>query len=108
MLAALPPHEVITLLQTRLGLLEESIAGQRTALAAHGMELPRLFLVENEYAVAILEAESAWVRSLLEELTSGTYPALEMWRAWHTTGELPPDLAELAERGAAPQGGTKG
>ncbi len=101
-LAALPPLEAITLFQTRLGLLEKSIAGRRAALAEHGKELPRLFLIENEYAVAILEAESAWVRSLLEELTSGTYPGLAMWQAWHTTGELPPDLVELAERGATP------
>jgi DNA-binding PadR family transcriptional regulator len=101
-LAALPPLEAITLFQTRLGLLEKSIAGRRAALAEHGKELPRLFLIENEYAVAILEAESAWVRSLLDELTSGAYPSLAMWQAWHTTGELPPDVVELAERGATP------
>jgi hypothetical protein len=47
----------------------------------------------------MVEAEAAWVRALLEELTSGSFPDLATWRAFHDSGELPPELAELAERG---------
>jgi DNA-binding PadR family transcriptional regulator len=101
-LAVLPPQEVIALSQTRLGRLEESISTQRAAIAEHTKDLPRLFLIENEYSLAILEAEAAWVRSMLDELTSGTYPDLAGWQAWHTTGEIPEEIAELAERGATP------
>jgi DNA-binding PadR family transcriptional regulator len=101
-LVVLPPEEVIALFQTRLGRLEESIDTQRAATAEHSKDLPRLFLIENEYSLAILEAETAWVRSLLDELTSGTYPDLAGWQAWHTTGEIPDEIAELAERGATP------
>jgi DNA-binding PadR family transcriptional regulator len=101
-LAVLPPQEVIALFQTRLGRLEESISTQRAAIAEQTNDLPRLFLIEDEYSLAILEAETAWVHSMLDELTSGTYPDLAGWQAWHTTGELPEEIAELAERGATP------
>jgi DNA-binding PadR family transcriptional regulator len=101
-LAALPPHEAIELLQTRLGVLEGVITAQQAAIGEHGAEVPRLFLVESEYTVAMVAAEAGWIRSLLDELTSGTFPDLATWRAWHRTGEMPAELAELAERGALP------
>jgi DNA-binding PadR family transcriptional regulator len=95
----LSPDEVIALLRARLGRLEESIAARRAAITEHLKEIPRLFLVEDEFAVAMVEAEAAWVRGLLEELTSGSFPDLESWRALHGDGEMPPELVELAERG---------
>jgi DNA-binding PadR family transcriptional regulator len=101
-LAVLPPQEATALLQARLDRLAESIEAQRAALAEHGKDVPRLFLVENEYGLAILQAEADWVRALLDELVSGTYPDLAAWQAWHTTGEMPDDIAELSERGATP------
>lgn len=101
-LSALSPQEAIALLRTRLGRLAESITAQRAMIDEYSRELPRLFLVENEYGLAIVEAEAAWVRSLLDELTSGTYPDLAGWQAWHTSGEVPPEIAELVERGATP------
>jgi DNA-binding PadR family transcriptional regulator len=99
-LAALPPQEVIELLQIRLDSLDAAAAAQRRSIEEAGAEVPRLFLLENEYTAAIVDAEAAWVRSLLQELTSGTYPDLDRWHAWHRSGEMPADLAELAERGA--------
>jgi DNA-binding PadR family transcriptional regulator len=101
-LGALSPEEVTALLRTRLGRLEESIAAQRAALAEYAEEMPRLFLVENEYGLAVLEAEAAWVRSMIDELTSGTFPDLAAWQAWHRTGEMSDEVAELAKRGATP------
>src|SRR6266851_77886 len=83
----------------RLGRLEESIAARRAAVTEHLKEVPRLFLVEDEFAVAMVEAEAAWVRALLEELTSGSFPDLASWRAFHDGGEMPPELVELSERG---------
>jgi DNA-binding PadR family transcriptional regulator len=96
-MAALPPDEVIVLLQTRLARLTDTVAAQRAALAENGQAVPRLFLVENEYTVAILEAEAAWVRSLLDELTSGSHPDLASWQSWHTSGQFPQDLTDLAD-----------
>jgi DNA-binding PadR family transcriptional regulator len=101
-LAVLPPREATALLQTRLGRLEESIDAERASIAETAEEVPRLFLVESEYGLAMLEAEVAWVRSILGELTSGSHPDLAGWQAWHTTGEVPEEIAELAEKGATP------
>ena len=61
----LSPDEVIALLRARLERLEESIAARRAAIPEHRLEVPRLFLVEEEFGVAMVEAEAAWVRALL-------------------------------------------
>ncbi|GAA4398843.1 PadR family transcriptional regulator [Tsukamurella soli] len=98
----LGPQEVTLLLQTRLGQLEQAVAAQRESMAAHP-EVPRLFLIETEYAAAMLDAEADWIRGLIAELTGGTFPGLDMWRTWHETGELPVEIAELAEKGALPE-----
>ncbi|GAA2207550.1 PadR family transcriptional regulator [Nonomuraea monospora] len=98
-MGGLGPGEVVPLLRQRLGLLEEQIETGRRALEEERAEVPRLFLVESEYALAMREAEAAWVRSLLAELDGGTFPGLAEWQAYHRTGELPPDLADLADRG---------
>ncbi|MBO4273896.1 PadR family transcriptional regulator [Microbispora triticiradicis] len=95
----LPPEELTGLLRRRLARLEEDVAAQREALAEWRRETPRLFLVEAEYDLAVREAEAAWIRSFVEELTSGAFPDLPMWRAWHESGRMPPEMAELAERG---------
>ena len=95
----LPPDEVIELLQARLGALDGSIAASHAALAEHVKDVARLFLIEAEFTVAMLEAEAAWTGALLDELTSGSFPGLATWRAYHATGEMPPELVELAERG---------
>ncbi|WBB66902.1 PadR family transcriptional regulator [Micromonospora sp. WMMD812] len=102
-LAVLHPDEAAALLRRRLELLDEGIRAARGVLAEHLRQLPRLFLVESEYDVAIREAEAAWVRALLAELTDGTYPGLDQWRAFHETGELPPELSDPTERSGSTQ-----
>ncbi|MFC3500838.1 PadR family transcriptional regulator [Micromonospora krabiensis] len=82
-LAALHPDEATALLRRRLDLLEQGVRAARDTLAEHRREIPRLFLVESEYDLAIREAEAAWVRALLTELTDGSYPGLDDWRAHH-------------------------
>lgn len=39
------------------------------------------------------------MRAFMEELTTGSFPDLPMWRAWHESGQMRPEVAELAERG---------
>ena len=96
----LAPEEAAKLLRTRLDKLEASVETRRAALAHAVAEIPRLFLVEAEYALAMMKAEVAWVRSLLEELSSDKFPNLAAWRSWHATGEMPAQFAELAKRGS--------
>jgi DNA-binding PadR family transcriptional regulator len=98
-MAGLGPDEVAPLLRRRLELLKEQIEAGRAALEEERAELPRLFLVESEYALAMRRAQAGWVRSLLAELDGGTFPGLAEWQAHHRTGEMSPDVADLANRG---------
>ncbi|HJQ46358.1 MAG TPA: PadR family transcriptional regulator [Amycolatopsis sp.] len=102
-LGALTPDDAIELLRRRLEVLDAQLAEQRDLLARHSTELPRLFLIENEYDLALREAEAAWVRALLAEMADGTFPGLAQWREFHQTGQLPPEYAEIAERGSTAQ-----
>ena len=96
----LSPAEVRALLRSRLEKLEASLKARRAVLAEAGAEIPRLFLVEGEYALAMTKAEVSWVRALLDELSSGKYPDLAAWQTWHATGQVPARWAELAQRGS--------
>ncbi|MEQ7124294.1 PadR family transcriptional regulator [Actinopolymorpha sp. B11F2] len=99
-IGVLHPDEATQLLRDRLTRLEQQIATQRNALAEAGREVPRLFLVESEYDLAIREAEASWIRSLLDEFTTGSLPGLAEWRDWHETGRMPPEFEALAEKGS--------
>jgi DNA-binding PadR family transcriptional regulator len=101
-----PPDELIDLLQQRLAALEESNGRIQAELTRLMTQLPRLFLIESEYYLAQRRAEEQWVRELLKELTSGTFPGLEAWRHFHATGEIPDEVQALAIlEGGAPPGG---
>lgn len=96
LVGVLPPDEVITLLTERLRVLEVELAGARAVLRELTVEqrLPRLFLIEAEYALAMRQAETDWVRGLITELTDGSLEGVDSWRAWHETGEFPGEWAE--------------
>lgn len=94
-IGALGPDEAIGLLRQRLATLEEKIREQRAELA--DAPVPRLFLIEAEYDLAIRQAEADWLRKLLTEIDGGTFPGIDMWRTFHETGQLPPEILALAE-----------
>lgn len=100
LMGVLPPAEVITLLHRRLEAVESANAGRRRELAGFRADIPRVLLVEVEYDLAIREAEATWVRALLAELAAGTFDGQDAWETYHRTGEIPPDIAALAEKGA--------
>jgi DNA-binding PadR family transcriptional regulator len=72
--AALDKEEVIRLLEVRSAMLESQIAGTQKAWEnwTTTMRIPRLFLVEAEYGIAMNQAELEWVRSLIAEIRNGT------------------------------------
>jgi len=92
-LAVLAPHDVIDLLRTRLERLAASVEALTTGLQ-QASNVPRLFLIEDEYRIAMTRAEADWTRSLLDELTTGTFPHLEVWRKFHETGEMPTEFTD--------------
>jgi DNA-binding PadR family transcriptional regulator len=92
----LGPDEVRALLRQRAETLAERIAVHRDMLA--GLNLPRLFLIEAEYELAMREAELSWTRALVAEMTDGTMAGIDGWRSFHETGEVPPDMAVFVEK----------
>jgi DNA-binding PadR family transcriptional regulator len=90
----LSPEEATSLLEARATALREGIAETRMQLEQAGKTVPRIFLIESEYALAMREAELTWILSLLAELTEGTLPGLAEWREYHRTGQMPADIAD--------------
>jgi hypothetical protein len=92
-LAVLAPQDAVELLRRRVQRLNESIAALRAELEQIA-DVPRLFLIEDEYRIAMAQAEADWTRSLLDELTAGTFPHLDAWRRWHESGDIPAEFTQ--------------
>jgi DNA-binding PadR family transcriptional regulator len=87
-LAILPPHEATSLLRERLTNLRAQLTADERAVAETARQLPRLFLLENEYDLALRRAEADWLAALVDELTAGTFPDLAGWQQFHDTGQV--------------------
>ncbi len=97
--AMLPPDEVVTLLDTRIEQLNNEIAARRREINEQTAMIPRLFMIEAEFGVAMLAAEAAWVATLRGELASGTFPDVDFWRRIHSENIPPGEVATLMEGG---------
>lgn len=104
-LSVLPPDEVIELLGQRIDALGHTIDGVRAELdKLAAIKLPRLFIIESEFGLAMLEAEAAWARSLRDELVDGTFPDVQWWRQMHAENRPPAEIiAAVEERMAQPE-----
>ncbi|MET9302451.1 MULTISPECIES: PadR family transcriptional regulator [Micromonospora] len=78
-LPILPPEEAARRLDERAGAIEARLREREAALSA--VELPRLFLVEDEYQLTVLRAELDWVRGLVADLRSGALTWSGEWLA---------------------------
>jgi len=96
LMSILGPGRVLELLRDRVSALEEALSADRAELAAFPW-LPRLFVIESEYHLAMREAELAWVRGIVRELEDGSFPGVAGWARWIETGEFPAELAAMAE-----------
>lgn len=71
-IGVLGPHMAVEALTERTGRLAAVIAeNQRRLDQALAANVPRLFVIEAEYALAMLRAERAWVREVADDITSG-------------------------------------
>lgn len=66
----LSPEDVMARLEKRSADLRASIATDRESIQAVP-DLPRLFLLDDEYTLAVREAELRWVDGVLDALRSG-------------------------------------
>jgi DNA-binding PadR family transcriptional regulator len=69
-LMVLSPEDAMTHLERRSADLRASLAEDRQAMTAVP-DLPRLFLLDEEYSIAVREAEQRWVDGVLGALRSG-------------------------------------
>jgi DNA-binding PadR family transcriptional regulator len=84
LLPALPPKDAQLLLAERLGRLEEQERQMQADLeVAAEANMPALFLVENEYALALVRAERAYVKGLVRGIETGELGGVEQWQQWH-------------------------
>jgi DNA-binding PadR family transcriptional regulator len=96
LIAALPPGEVVELLGSRL----RRLAGQRAEIrdlidAAQAGGLHPLFLVEEDYRLALLDAESAFVERFIDQITNPDSGWGPLWARFH--GE-PFNIDSIGER----------
>lgn len=68
LLFGLSPEEARAELELRSERLSEQLADTERALEHSPPGLPRLFLLEEEYRQAVLEAQLRWVRGVIEDL----------------------------------------
>ena len=84
LLPALPPREAQVLLTQRLGRLDEGERKLQSELeGAAAMNLPPLFLIETEYALALLRAERTYVKTLIRGIETAELGGIKQWRQWH-------------------------
>jgi len=88
------PDDAVRLLTERVKALDVQAASARGALEKLYETVPRLFLVEIEYQLHMIEAQAEWVRGFLEEIRKGSLPGVDGWRHLHETGELPPEFTQ--------------
>jgi DNA-binding PadR family transcriptional regulator len=91
-LVALSPDEALELLKTRVNRLELTVTQYHASLQrVQEFGLPRVFEVEAEYQLRLVEAELEWVRGLIKEIETGTLDGLDMWRGFHD-GSVPAEF----------------
>jgi DNA-binding PadR family transcriptional regulator len=83
LMGALGPDDVIRLLETRLQSLTMRRAADEGLRGTIPEDFPRMFLIESEYAAALLEAEIAYLRSLITDLRTGQVGGVDAWRRMH-------------------------
>src|SRR5690606_22327496 len=112
LIGMLSPEEVTDLLRARVSALEAEVERRRGELAqVTDLGLPEVFSVESDYRVAMLAAELAWVRTLVERLERDEVGGQAMWQEMHRRrlAGADPEEIEAAVREALPapfRGGT--
>jgi len=88
LVVVLPPDEVTDLLRTRLERVVSAAAeirGQRDAAVAGGVH--PVFLVEDDYRIALLEAEASFITALTGKIEDPESGWSGPWKAFHAAQE---------------------
>jgi hypothetical protein len=91
LLFGLAPAEARAELELRAERLAQELADTERALAQAPPGLPRLFMLEEEYRKAMLEAQLGWVRGVIEDLRERRLDWTEEWLRETAARFLPAD-----------------
>lgn len=84
LIVVLPPREVADLLRARLTHLDEEIAGTCAEMeGARARGVQRLFLIEDEYRLALARAERDFVESSIDFIAREIPEITGVWRRFH-------------------------
>ncbi len=84
LMPALPVDEVVEILDQRATRVAARIAMYRSRIAdATDQGVDEIFLVEDDYRLALDEAELEWLRALVTGLRAGAITGVEAWRGYH-------------------------
>ena len=84
LIGALPPDEIVALLRARLRRLEDQRAEIRKLIDnAVGEGVHPLFLVEEDYRLALLDADFAFTEQLIERIENPTTGWRSQWADFH-------------------------
>jgi DNA-binding PadR family transcriptional regulator len=87
LMGAIPPALAEDLLRQRLEALVKETARYQGLRTAMPEGFPEIFIVEGEFAQHMREAETAFVRSLVDKLASRKLGGLDMWSRLHELRE---------------------
>jgi uncharacterized protein (UPF0303 family) len=79
-IAVLPQDQARQQLERRVLALEQQLLASNTAMEkAISLGVPRLFLIEDEYKRAVIDAEIEWINRLIDDFEDGTIFWNEDW-----------------------------
>jgi DNA-binding PadR family transcriptional regulator len=87
----LTPEDAREQLEQREQRLAAELADTRVTLTELAPGLPRLFMLEEEYRAALLEAELTWLRGAIGDLRAGRLDWNEQWLREIAEAFIPPD-----------------
>ena len=91
LIAALPPSEVVDLLRQRLERLGHARAEIHSVIdTTLAQGVPELFLVEEEYRLALLDAETSFVEGFIGKITDPETGWGPGWAQFHAQASTPP------------------
>jgi DNA-binding PadR family transcriptional regulator len=117
LLPVLPPEEAVALLRhralrlsgeaTRIETQIAELAGQNIPALAEelppqlvGQKFPPLFVVEAEYALALIKAELAFVNELVRRITEEGWGPVDLWRELQVACARQHEASGVAREGA--------
>jgi hypothetical protein len=104
LMGALPPDEVIRLLDIRVSSLQAKQQSLDAIIAGMPADFPRMFMIETEFQLSLVTTELEFVRMVLHDLRTDQLSGIKFWRRMHElrATEAGPQEVEAALRAEFP------